>query len=315
MNREDWGTLAAFAAVAEARSFTKAAARLGLSPSALSHTIRGLEERLGARLLARSTRSVATTEAGERLLARLRPALDDIEGAVEDLGRLLEKPAGRVRITSTRQAARLVISPKLPQFHAEYPDVQVELLIEQGFTDIIAQRFDAGVRLGEALAQDMVSVRISGDQQPVVVGSPAYLQDKAAPKHPRDLREHNCIGFRLATAGVVYRWEFSRHGQKLEVAPEGPVVFNDEDMMVNAAVAGLGLAYVFEDQVREELGDGRLVKVLEPWCEPIAGFFLYYPSRRHTPPALAALVGALRAPDPRRPSAGRASVSDSTRPI
>jgi DNA-binding transcriptional LysR family regulator len=306
MNREDWGNLAAFAAVAEARSFTKAATRLGLSPSALSHSIRGLEERLGARLLARSTRSVATTEAGERLLARLRPALDDIVGAVEDLGRLLGKPAGRIRITSTRQAARLVISPKLPQFHAEYPDVQVELLIEQGFTDIIGQRFDAGVRLGEALAKDMVSVRISGNQQPVVVGSPKYLGDRVTPKHPRELRQHSCIGFRLATAGVVYRWEFAKRGQKLEVAPEGPVIFNDEDMMVDAAVAGIGLAYVFEDQVRGELGDGRLVKVLESWCEPIAGFFLYYPSRKHTPAALTALVGALRVPDARRPPPRRA---------
>jgi DNA-binding transcriptional LysR family regulator len=293
MNREDWGSLAAFAVVAEERSFTRAAARLGVSPSALSHTMRRLEERLRIRLLSRSTRSVSTTEAGERLLARLGPALEDISGAVDDLGRLLERPSGRIRISSSKQAAR-VLAPALPDFVRKHPDIIVEVLIDTGFTDIVAQRFDAGVRLGESIEKDVVAVPVTGNVRMVVFGAPHYFATHPPPKSPRDLRDHRCINFRLPSAGVIYKWEFERGTQKMEVAVDGPLVFDDQDMVLDAALAGVGLGFLFEDQVASLVEAGALVKVLEDWTPPFPGFFLYYPSRRQISPALAAFVEAVR---------------------
>jgi DNA-binding transcriptional LysR family regulator len=296
MNREDWGSLAAFAVVAEERSFTRAAARLGVSPSALSHTVRRLEERLRIQVLARSTRSVSTTEAGERLLARLRPAIDEISGAVEDLRRLLGRPSGLVRITASRTAARMVIAPALPRFIERYPEIVVEVLIEPGFTDIVARRFDAGIRLGESLEKDVVAVPVTGPLRMAVVGAPQYFASRAKPSTPQDLGQHRCINFRLPSAGTIYKWEFERGHRKMEVGVDGPLTFDDEGMILDAALAGLGLAYVVEDQVTSLLRAGALWRVLEDWCPPFAGFFLYYPGRRQVSPALAAFIEAVRVP-------------------
>ena len=296
MDREDWGSLAAFAVVAEERSFTRGAARLGVSPSALSHTMRRLEERLHVQLLARSTRSVSTTEAGERLLARLRPALDEISGAVEDLGRLLGRPSGHVRLTCSRTAARMVIAPALPRFAQNYPDVVVEVLIDAALTDIVARRFDAGVRLGESLEKDVVAVPVTGPLRMAVVGTPRYFATHPAPRTPHDLRQHRCINFRLPTAGTIYKWEFEQGRHKVEVGVDGPLVFDDEHMVLDSALAGLGLAYMIEDQVASLLKAGTLTRVLDDWCAPFPGFFLYYPGRRQVSPALAAFIEAVRAP-------------------
>src|SRR5689334_605156 len=294
MERQAWGSLAAFAIVAEERSFTRAAARLGVSPSALSHTLRRLEARLRIRLLARSTRSVATTEAGERLLARLRPALQDIAYAVDDLGRLLERPSGHVRISASRHAAKGVLSPMLPKFSRDYPDVVVEVLIEAAFTDIVARRFDAGIRLGESLEKDMVAVPVTDAACMAVVATPAYWAAHAPPKSPGDLAEHRCINLRFPTSGAIYKWEFEHGAQKMDVAVDGPLIFDDEDMAVDAVLSGVGVAYVFEDTVDSLIEAGALVRVLKEWTPPFAGFFLYYPSRRQISPALAAFVDAIR---------------------
>ena len=296
MNREDWGSLAAFAIVAEERSFTRAAARLDVSPSALSHTMRRLEERLHVQLLARSTRSVSTTEAGERLLARLRPAIEEISGAVEDLGRLLARPSGHVRITASRTAARMVIAPALPRFIERYPEIVVEVLIEPGLTDIVARRFDAGIRLGESLEKDVVAVPVTDQLRMAVVGAPFYLATHPPPSTPHDLRKHRCINFRLPAAGTIYKWEFERGHRKVEVGVDGPLIFDDEIMVLDAALAGLGLAYLIEDQVASLLRTGTLSRVLEDWCPPFPGFFLYYPGRRQISPALAALIDTIRVP-------------------
>jgi len=296
MNREDWGSLAAFAVVAEERSFTRAAARLGVSPSALSHTVRRLEERLRIQILARSTRSVSTTEAGDRLLARLRPAIEEISGAVEDLGRLLGRPSGSVRITASRTAARMVIAPALPGFAERYPEIVVEVLIEPGLTDIVARRFDAGIRLGESLEKDVVAVPVTGPLRMAVVGTPQYFAARAKPSTPQDLRQHRCINFRLPSAGTIYKWEFEKGSRKVEVGVDGPLIFDDEGMILEAALAGLGLAYVVEDQVGPLVRSGALSRVLEDWCAAFPGFFLYYPGRRQVSPALAALIDAIRVP-------------------
>jgi DNA-binding transcriptional LysR family regulator len=300
MEREDWGSLAAFAVVAEERSFTKAAARLGVSASALSHTLRRLEERLHIQLLARSTRNVSTTEAGERLLARLRPAMDEISGAVQDLGRLLEKPTGTVRITTSRQGARMVVAPALPEFLERHPDIVVETIIEPGFTNIVERRFDAGIRLGESLEKDVVGVPVSGPLRMAVVGTPGYFARHPAPSHPEELRRHRCINLRLSSAGTIYKWEFERDGRGIEVAVEGPLVFDDSELAVDAALEGLGLCFVLESQVTSLVEAGALVRVLPEWCEPFAGFFLYYPGRRQVSPALAAFIDAVRLPSKSR---------------
>ena len=296
MIREDWGSLAAFAVVAEERSFTRAAARLGVSPSALSHTMRRLEERLHIQLLARSTRSVSTTEAGERLLARLRPAIDEISGAVEDLGRLLGRPSGHVRITASRTAARMVIAPVLRRFIERYPEIVVEVLIEPGLTDIVARRFDAGIRLGESLEKDVVAVPVTGQLRMAVVGAPQYFASHPKPSTPQDLRKHRCINFRLPSAGTIYKWEFEKGSRKVEVGVDGPLVFDDEEMVLNAAQSGVGLAYLIEDQVASVVKAGALSRVLQDWCPPFPGFFLYYPGRRQVSPALAAFIDAVRVP-------------------
>jgi len=312
MDREDWGSLAAFAIVAEERSFTKAAGRLGVSPSALSHTLRRLEERLRIRLLARSTRSVSTTEAGERLLSRLRPALQDISFAVEDLGRLLERPSGHIRINASRHAAKAVLSPMLPRFALEYPEIVVEVLLEAAFTDIVARRFDAGIRLGESLQKDVVAVPVTGDARMAVVATPAYFAAHPAPKAPGELRNHRCINLRLPTSGTIYKWEFERGPHKIEVAVEGSLIFDDEDMAVDAVLSGIGVAYVFEDTVASLIEAGALVRVLEDWTQPFPGFFLYYPSRRQVSPALAAFIDAIRYKQPALRRAGRSGAARSS---
>jgi DNA-binding transcriptional LysR family regulator len=302
MDREDWGSLAAFAVVAEERSFTRAATRLGVSPSALSHTLRRLEERLRIRLLARSTRSVSTTEAGERLLARLGPALEAIASAVEDLGRLLDRPSGHVRITTSHSAARMVVAPILARFTRDYPEIVLEIVIDPGLTNIVAQRFDAGIRLGESLDKDVVAVPVSGPQRMAVVGSPQYFASHPPPATPHDLRTHRCINFRLPSPapGTLYKWEFEKAHHSIEVAVEGPLIFDDEGMVVDAALAGVGLGYVIEEQVASLLQGGELVRVLEDWCPSFPGFFLYYPGRRQVSPALTAFIDAVRVPAKRR---------------
>ena len=298
MDREDWGSLAAFAVVAEERSFTRAATRLGVSPSALSHTLRRLEERVRIRLLARSTRSVSTTEAGERLLAHLGPALEAIANAVEDLGRLLDRPSGHVRITTSRSAARMVVAPVLPRFTQAYPEIVLEIVIDPGLTNIVAQRFDAGIRLGESLDKDVVAVPVSGPQRMAVVGAPQYFASRPPPATPHDLRTHRCINFRLPSPapGTLYKWEFEKAHHSIELAVEGPLIFDDEGMVVDAALAGVGLGYVIEEQVAPLLQAGELVRVLEDWCPPFPGFFLYYPGRRQLSPALAAFIDTIRVP-------------------
>jgi DNA-binding transcriptional LysR family regulator len=296
MDREDWGSLAAFAVVAEERSFTRAAARLGVSPSALSHTLRRLEEKLGAQLLARSTRSVSTTQAGEGLLARLNPAINEIASAVEQLGEMSGRPSGHIRISAPDEAARRVIAPALPSFVAAYPDIVVEVLIEQAFTDIVERRLDAGIRLGESLAKDVVAVPVSGPLRTAVVASPAYLKRHGVPKTPRDLRSHRCINLRLASAGALYKWEFERGAEKVEIAVEGPLIFDAGVMVLDAALAGLGVGYVLEDRAHDQLQSGALVRLLADWCPPFPGFYLYYPGRRQLSPALAAFIDAIRVP-------------------
>ena len=294
MVRENLNDVLAFLAVARDRSFTRAAAKLGVSQSALSHTIRGLEARLGLRLLARTTRSVAPTEAGERLLRALGPRFDEIEAELAGLGELRDKPAGTIRITSGEHAAEAILWPALAKLLPRYPDIKVELNIDYGLTDIVAERYDAGVRLGEQVAKDMIAVRIGPDFRMAVVGAPSYFARRPKPKHPQDLTAHDCINIRLPTYGSIYTWEFEKRGRALKVRVEGQLVFNNIALRVNAALAGLGLAYLSEDQVQEHVAEGRLVRVLGDWCSPFSGYHLYYPSRRQAAPAFALLVEALR---------------------
>jgi DNA-binding transcriptional LysR family regulator len=294
MQREELVDLNAFLVVAEERSFTRAAAKLGTSQSSLSHTIRRLEARLGVRLLTRTTRSVAPTGAGERLLATLRPALDSIGTELASLGELRDKPAGRIRITTTEHAATTVVWPALEKLLADYPDIHIELDLDSGFTDIVTERFDAGVRLGEALANDMVATRIGPDLRMAVVGSPGYFAQRPIPRTPQDLAAHQCINLRLLSAGGLYAWELEKEGRELRVRVEGQLAFNSTQMIVRAAAAGFGLGFVMEDQVAQQVADGRLIRVLEDWCPSFAGYHLYYPSRREPSAAFALLVEALR---------------------
>ncbi|WP_234732347.1 LysR family transcriptional regulator [Acidocella facilis] len=286
--------LLAFVAVATARSFTKAAAQLGVSQSALSQTIRQLEERLNLRLLMRSTRSVAPTEAGERLLRTVGPKLDEIEAELSALSALSGKPAGTIRITTGDHAARTVIWPKLTPFLQDHPDIQVEISLDYGLTDIVTQRFDAGVRLGEQVAKDMIAVRISPDIRFAVVGAPAYLNHHPAPAVPQDLIGHRCVNLRLPTYGGLYAWELEKDGHELRVRVEGQLVFNSIFDVLEAALCGFGLAHMPEDLARPYLADGRLKQVLSEWCPPWTGYHLYYASRRQSSPAFALLVDALR---------------------
>jgi DNA-binding transcriptional LysR family regulator len=294
MLRENLNDVLAFLAVARDRSFTRAAAKLGVSQSALSHTIRGLEARLGLRLLARTTRSVAPTEAGERLLGALGQRFDEIEAELAGLSELRDKPAGTIRITSGEHAAEAILWPALAKLLPRYPDIKVELNIDYGLTDIVAERYDAGVRLGEQVAKDMIAVRIGPDFRMAVVGAPSYFARRPKPKNPQDLTAHDCINIRLPTYGSIYAWEFEKRGRALKVRVEGQLVFNNIALRVNAALAGLGLAYLSEDQVQEHVAEGRLVRVLGDWCPPFSGYHLYYPSRRQAAPAFALLVEALR---------------------
>jgi DNA-binding transcriptional LysR family regulator len=294
MARENLNDLVAFLAVARERSFTRAAAQLGVSQSALSHTLRDLEARLGVRLLTRTTRSVAPTEAGERLLRTLGPRLDEIEAELAALNELREKPAGNIRITAGEHAAEAILWPAMARMLPEYPDINVEIVIDQGLTDIVAGRYDAGVRLGEQVAKDMIAVRIGPDLRMAVVGAPAYFAKRKRPRTPQDLTEHACINLRLPTYGGIYPWEFEKGGRALKVRVEGRLVFNNIGLRLNAVLAGFGLAYLPEDQVLAHLADGRLVRALGDWCPPFSGYHLYYPSRRQPPPAFALLVEALR---------------------
>jgi DNA-binding transcriptional LysR family regulator len=294
MPRRTLDDLLAFVAVAREGSFTKAAAKLGVSQSALSHTIRGLEERLGLRLLTRTTRSVAPTEAGERLLRTVGPRFDEIEGELAALSELREKPAGTIRITATENAADSLLVPKLAPLLREYPEIKVEIMIDYGLTDIVAERFDAGVRNGEQVGKDMIAVRIGPDMRMAVVGAPSYFRKRADPKTPQDLIGHNCINLRLPTRGGLYAWEFEKNGRELRVRVEGQLVFNGATHMLNAALAGLGLAYVPESMTQGHVAKGRLKRVLENWCAPYSGYHLFYPSRRQATPAFALLVDALR---------------------
>lgn len=293
MQREEAGDLLAFMAVAEEASFTRAAAKLATSQSALSHTVRRLETRLGLRLLARTTRSVALTEAGERLLRTIGPAFAKIDGGVAALSELRDKPAGTIRMTTSEHAAHAVLWPVLAPLLRRYPDLNVELVIDSGLTDIVTGRFDAGVRLGESIAKDMVAVRIGPELRMAVVGAPAYFAAHPKPKAPQDLAEHRCINLRLPTAGGLYAWELEKGARELHVRVEGQLVFNNPRMIVRAATDGLGLACVLEDVVADELTSGKLVRVLADWCPPFAGYHLYYPSRRQPSAAFALLVEAL----------------------
>jgi DNA-binding transcriptional LysR family regulator len=294
MQRGNLDDLLAFVAVGRERSFTKAAAKLGVSQSALSHTIRELEARLGIRLLNRTTRSVSPTEAGERLLRTVGPRFEEIEAELAALGELREKPAGTIRITATDYAADTILWPKLAKFLRDYPDIKVEITIDYGLIDIVAQRFDAGVRAGEQVAKDMIAVRIGPDMRMAVVGAPSYFRKRPEPKNPQDLIGHNCINLRLPTHGGLYAWEFEKGDRELKVRVEGQLVFNGTFQMLNAALSGFGLAYVPEDLVQPHLAKGRLKRVLEDWCPPYSGYHLYYPSRRQPSAAFALLVDALR---------------------
>ena len=294
MPRESFNDLLAFLAVARERSFTRAAAKLGVSQSALSHTIRGLEERLGLRLLTRTTRSVSPTEAGERLLQTVGPRFEEIEAEIAALRELREKPAGTIRITTTEYAADAILWPKLAKVLRKYPDIKVEIIIEQGLTDIVAERYDAGVRLGEQVAKDMIAVRVGPDMRMAVVGAPTYFAKRSPPRKPQELISHNCINLRLPTRGGLYAWEFEKGKRQLKVHVEGQLVFNGTAQMLSAALAGFGLAYVPEELAQPHLAKSRLKRVLEDWCPPFSGYHLYYPSRRQLTPAFALLVEALR---------------------
>src|SRR5918996_1070136 len=294
MPRQNVNDLVAFLAVARERSFTKAAARLGVSQSALSHTVRGLEARLGLRLLARTTRSVSPTEAGERLLHTVGPRFEEIEAELEALSELREKPAGTIRINAIDYVADTILWPKLAKILSQYPDIKVEITIDYGLADIVAERYDAGVRAGEQVAKDMIAVRIGPDMRMAVVGAPSYFKQRSEPKTPQDLISHHCINLRLPTHGGLYAWEFEKGGRELKVRVEGQLVFNGTYQMLNAALAGFGLAYVPEDLAQPHLARGRLKRVLAEWCPPYSGYHLYYPSRRQSSAAFALLVDALR---------------------
>lgn len=294
MERRNLSDLTYFLAIARERSFTKAAAQLGISQSALSHMMRELEGRLGVRLLTRTTRSVAPTQAGERLLRNLGPHFEQIEGELAALSALRDKPSGNIRITAIDYAANTILLPKLAKFLRAYPDIKVEIIIDYGLTDIVAQGYDAGVRAGEQIAKDMIAVPIGPEARMAVVGAPSYFRQHAEPKSPKDLIHHTCINLRLPTHGGLYAWEFEKGARELKVRVEGQFSVNGTYQMVDAALAGLGLAYVPQELVRPHVRRGRLKSVLEDWCPMYPGFHLYYASRRQTTPAFALLVDTLR---------------------
>ena len=293
MVRDELSVMSAFLTVADERSFTKAARRLGVTQSALSHAIRGLEEQVGVRLLARTTRSVAPTDAGEQLLAELRPALTGIRGALDRIGGLRDTPRGRVRLLVPRLAAMSVLGRKLAEFAQTYPDVVLDVSTDETRLDLVASGFDAGVQYGEFIERDMVAVRVSPDHRPAIVGAPVYFADHPTPMSPHDLLQHRCINYRHGS-GEIYRWELDKGDQSLAVAVNGPLITNDIALLTRAAIDGVGLAFMSEEQAAPHLANGALVRVLEDWCPPFPGFFLYYPSRRQHTAALSALVDTLR---------------------
>ena len=294
MQRGNLDDLSAFLIVARERSFTKAAAKLGVSQSALSYTIKELEARLKLRLLTRTTRSVSPTAAGERLLRNAGPRIEEIEAELAALSELREKPSGTIRITATEYATNAVLLPKLAKLLREYPDIKVEIICDYGMTDIVTQRFDAGVRDGEQVAKGMIAVRIGPDARMAVVGAPSYFRNRSEPKKPPELVEHNCINLRLPTHGGLYAWEFEKGSRELKVRVEGQLIFNTATQMLHAALAGLGLTYLPEGLVQPHINQGRLKRVLQDWCPPYPGYHLYYPSRRQPSAAFALLVEALR---------------------
>ncbi len=294
MPRDNLNDVIAFLAVAREQSFTRAAAKLGVSQSALSHTIRALEERLGLRLLSRTTRSVAPTEAGQRLLRTVGPRFDEIGTELAALSELREKPAGTLRITAGEHAAETILWPALTRLLPDYPEIKVEICVDYGLTDIVAEHYDAGVRLGEQVAKDMIAVRIGPDMRMAAVSAPSYFARRPRPKKPQDLTAHDCINLRLPTHGGLYAWEFEKGGRELKVRVEGQLIVNNIALRLNAALAGLGLAYLPEDQVQTYLADGRLIRVLADWCPPFSGYHLYHPCRRQHAPAFALLADTLR---------------------
>jgi DNA-binding transcriptional LysR family regulator len=296
MRGSDYAELRAFAAVAEHASFTRAAAQLGLSPSALSQTIRELEERLGVRLINRTTRSVAPSEAGARLLARLLPVLADLDQALADIRALRDVPSGLLRINASRIAAIQHLAPLVGPFLHTYPDITLDIVVDDRLVDIVAGRFDAGVRLGEMVEKDMVAVKLGGDMEMMVVAAPAYLDRFGIPANPRDLQYHRCINFRWPTHGDLYRWEFEQGAEKLEVSVEGPLVVTEPEIAARAVLDGVGIGYLFDHQVRPYVAAGRMVHLLKDWTPAFPGFYLYYPSRRQMPPALRAFIDFLRRP-------------------
>ena len=296
MARASLDDLAAFACVARLRSFTRAAAALETSTSNLSHTIKRLEARIGARLLQRNSRSVSASEAGEALLATLHPALQSIDGALDALHGTRDGVSGTLRLTATRQAYDMVIRPVLPAFTAAHPSAAVEVIIEYGFRDIVADQFDAGIRLGEKVEQDMVAAKVGPNLRMAVVASPAYLSKHGTPEEPRDLTRHRCINYRLTASGTIYAWEFEQDGKRFKVRVPGPLTFNDPSMMLDCALEGLGIAYLLEHEVALHVERSALVRLLGEWSQPFPGFFLYYPSRQYLRPVFAAFLAMLRRP-------------------
>ncbi|ATM94332.1 LysR family transcriptional regulator [Yersinia frederiksenii] len=294
MLKENFNDLISFLVVARERSFTKAAAKLGVSQSALSHSIRGLEERLELRLLTRTTRSVAPTQAGEKLANSLGPRFAEIENELDALSEMRDRPAGNIRITAGEHAVDSVLWPVLRSFLTEYADINVEITVDNTLTDIVAGRFDAGIRLGEQVAKDMVAVRIGPDMSMAVVSSPSYLAKYGIPTIPADLQNHRCINMRLPTMGGLYAWEFEKEGCQLKVRVDGQLTFNSLRQRIDAATIGFGLTFVPEDSVRAEIASGSLVRVLTEWCEPFPGYYLYYPSRRQHTTAFSLFIEALR---------------------
>ncbi len=294
MERRELNDLMAFATVARERSFTRAAAMLGMSPSALSHAMRGLEERLGVRLLARTTRNVACTDAGERLLQSLDPALAEIERGLASLNEWRQALAGRVRLTTFSYAAQMVLEPKLPSFLLAHPEVQVEVSIDNGLSDLVAEGFDAGIRFGEHVDKDMIAVRVGPDLRTIVVGTPDYFARHSEPETPADLASHACIGYRLKSTGGLLPWEFERDGKEINIRVRGPLIADEVPLTLATVRAGVGLGFMMEHEVADELADGRLVQVLDAWCPTYPGYHLYHPSHRQTPPALRALIDWLK---------------------
>ncbi|KQQ85663.1 LysR family transcriptional regulator [Aureimonas sp. Leaf324] len=292
--RDDLSDLRAFLAVAQERSFTRAAAKLGVSQPTLSYTVRQLEARLGVRLLARTTRSVAPTEAGERLLQTIGPLYDGIVTGMNALSEYRDKPAGTIRITADEHAVTTILAPALGRILLRYPDIKVEVTVDFGLTDIVAERFDAGIRIGEQVAKDMIAVPVGPEMRMVVVGAPMYFAGRHLPKKPQDLLGHNCINLRLPTYGGLYAWEFEGDGRELRVRVDGQLVFNSTGQIHRAVLAGLGVAYLPEEQVHADIREGLLVQVLDDWCPAFSGYHLYYPSRRQASPAFKVLVDSLR---------------------